>query len=91
METTNKNKMPSIDSDNDFERICAILCPEIPADEDGEFEPPEASLDLIEKYLNFLTPYLEPNLRLRAIESMGYFSWEERYIPIAIESTGNLI
>lgn len=80
METTNKNKMPSIDSDNDFERICAILCPEIPADEDGEFDPPEASLELIEKYLNFLTPYLEPNLRLHAIESTGYFSWEERYI-----------
>lgn len=80
METTSKNKKPSIDADYDIERVCAILCPEDPADEDGEFEPPAASIEIIEKYLNFLEPYLEPNLRLQAIESMGYFSWEERYI-----------
>lgn len=80
MTMINQNKIPSLHSIDDMERICAVLCPETPANEDGEFEPPRASMELLKKYLNFLRPYLETGLRFQAIESMGYFSWEERYL-----------
>ena len=73
--------LPQLNAEDDFERICAILIPEQPlgADED-EFEPPEASLDMIERYHDFLIPKLPVGLRLTGREDMGYFGWEERFI-----------
>ena len=77
---TTKSKLPILQSDDDMERMCSILCPDVPVNENNEFEPPVATMDMLERYLTFITPYLEPGLRLKASESMGYFSWEERYI-----------
>ena len=72
-------KLPNITSENDLERICAILSPKEPS-VDGEFDPPTANEDLIEDYFEFLTKNLTKGLILKGRETLGYFNWEERFI-----------
>jgi hypothetical protein len=75
-----KSRLPNLDSKDDFERICAILSPSEPLDEEEEeFDPPEATPETITKYQVFLSKQLSAGLIMTGREDMGYFSWEERF------------
>ena len=71
---------PSLDSRDDFERICAILVPHQvidPVEED--FEPPELTPEYLDCYHAFLSPRLPAGLKLTGREDLGYFAWEEPF------------
>ena len=55
--------LPRSDSEDDFERICAILIPDQPMDPDEEeFVPPEATEEMLTKYQKFLLPRIPRGL-----------------------------
>lgn len=76
-----KLHLPKIDSDNDDERISAILIPDEPFDfDEGEYiELPEASLETLTRYHKFLADKLPAKLKMTGREDLGYFAWEERF------------
>jgi hypothetical protein len=75
--TIMKSVLPNPDSEDDFERICSILLPDRPLDdEDDEFEPPEATMEMLSKYHEFLLPLLKNGLELTGMEM---FPWEEKF------------
>ncbi len=80
---------PRLNSDDDYERILAILLPEEPLNPDvwGDVEPPEATLEMIMCYYNFLVLKLPVGLRLTGREDMGYFGWEENFLCGAEDAT----
>jgi hypothetical protein len=71
---------PNLKSDNDIERIAAVLNPRALFNEDeGEFEVDSVSYDSLEKYEEFLQKKIATNTELTGRESLGCFSWEERF------------
>ena len=70
-----KSRLPKLDSDNDCERISAILAPDQPFDED----PPEASPETLQRYQDFLNTKLPLGTKMMGSETVGYFAWEERF------------
>jgi hypothetical protein len=74
-----KLNLPRIDSKNEDERISAILIPEQPFDEDESdyVELPEASLEMLTRYHNFLMDKLPAGLKMMGREDVGYFACEE--------------
>jgi len=74
------NKKPCLDSSDDIERITAILNPDSFFDDEVEdFDTPEVSYECLGIYEEFLEKNIELNMELTGRESMGYFSWEERF------------
>src|SRR5271163_8098 len=72
---------PRWDSDDDFERICAILMPNQSIDkEEEDFEPPDVRPEMLSRYQEFLLPKLPAGLQLTGREDLGYFSWEEQFV-----------
>jgi hypothetical protein len=80
MSKSKQTVFPSLDSDDDFERICAILSPDKGIDEDEEFDPPELSARHLSRYYDFLLPQLPVGLHLTGDEPLGHFAWEERFV-----------
>ena len=79
--TENESRLPRLDSDENLERIAAILCPNDPYDEIyDDFLLPAVSTTSLQRYYDFLNRYLEQGILLTGQEGMGYFSWEEGYI-----------
>jgi hypothetical protein len=79
--TEQKYCLPRLDSENDDERISAILIPDEPyeAEEDEYVELPESSGEMLTRYHHFLLDKLGKNLIMTGREDLGYFSWEERF------------
>ncbi|HUZ61754.1 MAG TPA: hypothetical protein VMU83_23450 [Hanamia sp.] len=77
-----KINLPKIHSKNEDERISAILIPDKPfeIEEDGDFvDLPEASLEMLTRYHNFLQNKLPAGLNMTGQGPLGYFAWEERF------------
>ncbi len=70
-----KSRLPRPDSDDDCERISAILAPNEPFDED----PPEASPETLQRYQDFLNAQLPLGIKMTGCETVGYFAWEESF------------
>ena len=71
---------PNINSNDDLERIAAILAPDSSYNEElEEFDIPEVSYDSLEVFEDFLNGSVNSGTELTGRESLGYFSWEERF------------
>jgi hypothetical protein len=74
---TDMNKEETIDHfelDDDEKRIAHILAP---GQKIGAL--PVVSLEMLDKYYQYLSQNLPANLRLTGQESVGYFAWEEKF------------
>jgi hypothetical protein len=73
--------LPRLDSDNEDERISAILIPDLPfeIEEDEYVELPESSMEMLAIYHNFLFEKIPVGLKMKGREDLGYFAWEERF------------
>ncbi len=76
-----KSRLPQPNSDDEFERVCAVLLPDEPIDEEKaeDFELPEATAETLLRYYEFLLPRLPAGLKMTGQEDLGYFAWEERF------------
>lgn len=73
-------RLPKLDSNDEEERICAILCPNEPLDvEEYDFEPPESNEETLTCYYDFLKPQLKGGFKLMGREDIGYFGYEEPF------------
>jgi len=60
--------------DDDEKRIASILVPD-----QNIADLPDVSLEMLEKYYQYLSQKLPDNLLLTGQESLGYFAWEEKF------------
>jgi len=63
-----------IDFEDDEKRIADILVPGQKIE-----DLPDVSLEMLEKYFQYLSQNVKGNLLLTGQESMGYFAWEEKF------------
>jgi hypothetical protein len=66
--------MDDIDFEDDEKRIADILLPGQKIE-----DLPDVSLEMLEKYFQYLSMNLPNDLLLTGQESLGYFAWEEKF------------
>ena len=69
-----EDTIDEFDLDEDEKRVANILMPGQKVE-----ELPEVTWELLEKYYQYLSEKLPAGLLLTGQESLGYFSWEERF------------